>query len=356
MASRLGYGTGRPARNLLRLAVAAAILALVGCGGSKPATEAAGSGGDSLPGWVNKPPEEPGKVHAVGSAPIIAGSEGRALSQAKEAARLELMKQLRVTVSGTTESRTRQKVAEGKSQLTRSLREAVRSQVSDVQLEGIEVTETVAHKATESAYALARLDRAQAEMRINNRIEELDGRLAGFTDKGRSGARLDRLQALMPALPLLEERRKLNERLRMVSEQARGEPLPEELEGLEGRVLDLLDQVRVTLQAEGEVGQQMESELVEHLTEAGIQAEVGTGGDLQLRYSAELRERKHDDTHFVTATGRVSVLDDEGRIITEFNAKEKGGSGDAGTARDRAVAELAVALGQQLGERLLDSL
>jgi hypothetical protein len=95
---------------------------------------------------------------------------------------------------------------------------------------------------------------------------------------------------------------------------------------------------------------------VKHLTESGIQAEVGTGGDLQLRYSAELRSREHDGTHFVIATGRVSVMDGDGRIITEFNAREKGGSGDPGVARDRAIAELATALGKQLGQRLLDSL
>lgn len=355
MASKAVFGTSGPGRGLLALALTAAILAVAGCGGSKPAAEAS-AGGGKLPGWVNNPPSEPGKVHAVGSAPIIAGSQARAIAQAKEAARLELTKQLRVTVSGTTESRMKQTVEGGKSQLTRSLREAVRSQVSDVQLEGIEITESVAHKSTESAYALARLDRAQAEMRLNNRIGELDDRLAGFTDKGRSGSRLDRLQALMPALPLLEKRRKLNEQLRMVSERGQGKALPGGLDGLEERVLALLDEVRVTLQAEGDAGKQMESELVKHLTESGIQAEVGTGGDLQLRYSAELRSREHDDTHFVIATGRVSVMDGDGRIITEFNAKEKGGSGDPGVARDRAIAELANALGKQLGARLLDSL
>jgi hypothetical protein len=353
LASNAVFGPGRAGWSLFRLAAAAAILALAGCGGSKPAAEA---GGGQLPAWVNSPPSAPGKVHAVGSAPIVAGGEGRAISQAKEAARLELMKQLRVTVSGTTESRTRQEVAGGESQLTRSLREAVRSQVPEVRLEGLRIQETFAHEASDSAYALAQLDRAQAEMRLTNRIGELDERLAGYTGKGQSGSRLERLQALMPAMPLLEKRRKLNERLRLVSEQGRGEQLPQELGALEDRILELLDRVRVTLKAEGETARQMESELVRRLTEAGIKAEAGTGGDLHLRYAADLRSRKHDGTHYVTATGRVSVTDGSGRILTEFNAKEKGGSGDPGLARDRAIAELAEALGSQLGRRLLDSL
>jgi hypothetical protein len=338
------------------VAYGAAALALAGCMGGSPAGPSNGaSPGGGLPGWVTSPPSKPGYAYGVGSAEIYA-DPASALNRAQDQARTELIKRLEVTVSGTTEASRSRTVDGGQSRVTRSIMDTVKSRVPETQLANIEIIRTHAEKGGESAYALARLDRVRAEESLTAEIEDIDARIREIAggDPGRAD-RLDRLKALMPALPLLEERRQVLRKLQLVAVDDPGHRLPAAFRELQDTIAGLLDSLVVVLRPKGESTRKMDSTLRKALADEGVQVREGGRGDLILRYEAGLRTVTRDGRSFVFADGNVTVLDGAGNVIDEFQERVKAGSVDAGVAQDRAVGGLAEGLGTKLGESLLES-
>lgn len=340
----------------LGLAAGAAFL-LGGClggGPSVPAEDSAGAGG-GIPAWVTSPPSGGGYAYGVGSAEIYA-DPASALNRAQDQARTELIKRLEVTVSGTTTATRGRTVEGGKSRVTRSIMDTVESRVPETQLANIEIAKTHAAKGGDTAYALAKLNRSQAELSLISQIEDIDARIREIAGKDPGGGdRLDRLKALMPALPLLEERRQVLRKLQLVAERDPGHRLPSEFRALQDTIGGLLDSLVVVLQPKGESTRKMDSTLRKALADEGVQVREGGRGDLTLRYEAGLRTVNRDGRSFVFADGNVTVLDGRGNVIDEFQERVKAGSVDPGVAQDRAVGRLAEGLGTKLGESLLDS-
>lgn len=349
-----------PAGKIVAAWLSAAALALAGCGGgglSKPAERPAGGEDAAPPAWVTEPPSGGGYAYGVGSAPIYA-DPASALSRAQDRARAELLKRLEVTVSGRTRTTRRRTVEGGESRVTRSVMDTVDSRVAETRLRHVEIVETHAAEGGETAYALARLDRAAAQQALIGEIEALDARLREIAARDPGGARLQRLRALMPALGLLAERRAAWERLRLIAAGDPGHRLPEALRALEARITGLLDALVVALRPEDQPSRRMASALRRALTQEGVRVQEGegVGGDLLLRYATAWRTLERDGRSFVFADGSVTVLDRRGAVINEFRERVKAGSVDAGLARDRAVGRLAERLAARLGESLLASL
>ncbi|MFA9460607.1 hypothetical protein [Thiohalorhabdus methylotrophus] len=338
------------------LAAGLSALVLAGCfGGGPDVGGSASSGGSSeLPQWVTSPPSGDGFAYGVGSARVYA-DPASALTQAQDQARRELLKRLEVTVSGETVTKASRTTADGDSSITRSVMDTARSKVRETELTNIKVAETHVNRSEGMAYALVKLNRSQAELNLASRIEDLDARIAEVAERDSGGARLDRLKALMPALPLLAERKELLRKLQLVATMDPGHRLPAEFRDLESRIAGLLDSLVVVLQPRGESTRKMDSTLRKALSNEGVQVREGGSGDLTLRYEAGLRTVNRDDRTFVFADGNVTVLDRGGNVIDEFQERVKAGSVDAGVASDRAVGKLAEGLGKKLGSSLLES-
>lgn len=309
-----------------------------------------------LPEWVSSPPNKPGFVYGVGSAQIHV-DPSTALNRAQDRARSELVKRLEVTISSQTESRRSQKVENGESRVTRSFMERVESEVPQTELANIEIRRTFAKEEGDTAYALARLNRSQAKQALGKKIEGIDDQLRDIaSQETQEGHRLQRLTTLIPALPLLKERRQLLEKLDLVAQGDPGHRLPDQLRDIKGEVANILDSLVVGLQSKDEANTQMASTLRKSLADEGVQVRRGKGEDLTLRYEAGLRTVERDERYFVFADGNVTVVDPRGSVIGEFQKRVKAGSVDEGVARDRAIAQLAEGLGEKLGQTLLDSL
>ncbi|HKJ70681.1 MAG TPA: LPP20 family lipoprotein [Gammaproteobacteria bacterium] len=347
--------------NALRACLAGcAALVLAGCLGAAPAGPdrnqgaSAGASGGEVPAWVTSPPSGGGYAYGVGSAEIYA-DPASALNRAQDRARAELLKRLEVTVSGSTTASRSRTVEDGDSRITRSVMDTVASRVPETELRNIEIARTFAAEGADTAYALARLNRTEAEMDLAGRIEVLDARIREIAGRDPGGGRLQRLKALMPALPLLEERAGVLDKLQLVAVHDPGHRLPEAFRSLQRRIAGLLDSLVVVLRPQGEASRKMDSGLRQALADQGVQVRESGSGDLALRYQAGLRSVRRDGRSFVFADGNVTVLDGGGGVIDEFQARVKAGSVDPGVARDRAVGRLAEGLGSKLGERLLDS-
>jgi len=341
-------------RSLLAGVTAVALGGCLGGSPSGPADSQTAADG-AVPSWVTSPPSGGGYAYGVGSAEIYA-DPASALNRAQDQARTELIKRLEVTVSGTTTASRGRTVDGGQSRVTRSIMDTVKSRVPETELANIEIAETHAVQGGDTAYALARLNRSQAELTLTSKIEDIDARIREVAAKDPGGGdRLDRLEALMPALPLLEERAQVLRKLQLVAERDPGHRLPGAFRALQDTIGGLLDSLVVVLRPKGDSTRKMDSTLRKALANEGVQVRESGSGDLVLRYEAGLRTVKRDGRAFVFADGNVTVLDAGGNVIDEFQERVKAGSVDEGVAQDRAVGRLAEGLGTQLGESLLDS-
>jgi hypothetical protein len=294
-------------------------------------------------------------VYGVGSAEVFA-DPASALNRAQDQARSELIKQLKVTVSGQTELRRSQTMRNGNSQVTSSIMEIVRSRVTETELANIGIAETHVDRQGGTAFALAQLDRVKAARDLKTKLDEVDERIREIANEASGGGdRLEQLKVLMPALPLLSERENIFSKLRLVAEGSPGQRMPADFRDLQDRIADLLDSLVVVLEPRGQSSRKMDSTLRRALSEQGVKVRESGEGDLILRYEAGLRTVSQDGRSFVFADGNVTVLDAAGNVIDEFQERVKSGSVDANVASDRAVGKLAQGLGQKLGASLLDS-
>ena len=99
--------------------ILAAMSLLVGCGGS-PAVTSKPTKTPTLPApvWLIQPPIETGFLYGTGSAEVYASDQAGAAARAKDMARLELVKQIEVNISGELEQEITETLQNNKSELT----------------------------------------------------------------------------------------------------------------------------------------------------------------------------------------------------------------------------------------------
>lgn len=309
-----------------------------------------------LPAWVKNPPSRQGYAYGLGSAELY-GDAASALNRAKDDARAEVIKAMRVNIASETTSRVERTTVNGESSVTRALMSEVRSRIPETEISNIDMVEQTVSRDTRQAYVLAQLDRRRAERNLRSKLDALDGRLARFRGIPESGDKVDQLKQLLPALELLEQARGIEEKLDLVAvEGFTGPVLSDKYAPVRERIVSLLDGLVIVLDPRGDTANQLNSELRRALLAEGMHIRQGGEGDIRLRYEAELREVTRGRDTFVFADGNTTVLDADGRIIGEFRERVKGAATDKGLARDRALEKLAGAMGKTLGKSLLDAL
>ena len=129
------------------------------------------------PGWVERLPEAPGRLYALGTADL-GSQEGQAITRAGERARLEVVARLRATVKGQTSvaTQTRETQETGQKAVGTGIRE-VRDDVSvgvrAEDLPGLVVEQTFTDPGAGTVYALAYLDLAQAQTTLGSRLDRI---------------------------------------------------------------------------------------------------------------------------------------------------------------------------------------
>ncbi len=306
-----------------------------------------------LPDWVTSPPREKRAVYGVGSAKIYSNNTSSALQNAKEMARLELLKKLKVEISGeTTVSFSRSIEDEKVSELTRFVLKRVRSKVETIQLPGIEFVRT--EVVQKQVYVLARLNTQEAAAGIEKKVHRLDRRLEEFIPVEEDCAsKLQKLRALLPALSLLEKRSELLSKLALLRQDLSELVMPDRQRKLKNRIVDLLESLTVGLKPVGDRAEDMNSLLLQSLLQKGIKARNSESADLVLEYKTDLKNVYRDGTYFVFAEGFVSLLNREMEIVAQFKSRVKGASVEKALARDRALGKLAENLGENIAENLL---
>ena len=156
------------------------------------------------PAWVERLPEVPGRLYALGTADLVA-QEGQSIARASVRARLEVVGRLRSTVKGQTSiaTRTRETQLDGRTG-ERVVRDEVSIGVKAEELPGLVVEQTFTDAGARTVYALAYLDLVQARASLGSR---LDGITQARTRLGAEASRkaLWKVRKLSQDLDRLEE-------------------------------------------------------------------------------------------------------------------------------------------------------
>ena len=92
---------------------------------------------DDRPEWLLNTPIEQGALYGVGSAEVFGGNEAAALGRAKDFARVELIKQIEVDISGTVSQEISETVKNNTTTFTQNLSQTVSSKVPEFKLSNV---------------------------------------------------------------------------------------------------------------------------------------------------------------------------------------------------------------------------
>jgi len=333
----------------------AASLVLAACGSNPSKPNQASSALE--PDWVVNEPVQRGHVYGVGSAPVYV-DKGKALQQAQDAARMNMIQKLKVTVTGSFEQNTEETRRTGQeTELVKSVRSQIRSEIPRAELDNVEIQENYVDEKNKVAYSLAHLDRVKASSLLKQRIAELDQQAINKANAvSASLDTLPQLQALLPILSLIEQRNALAEQTQLVDMRNQKPAKDDALMAAEERVATLMDQLVVSVTANNSDGRKLRSGLVQTLTELGLRVSEQEA-DLIFSYSADLRSVEKAGRYIVFANGRVAIRDGNNRVLSEFNKEAKGVSAASSQqAQYLAVKNLGEALGDELAASLLNKI
>jgi len=304
------------------------------------------------PDWVNNPPQRNGFAYGVGSGDLW-GDKADAVRRAGDAARVNLISQLRVTVSGDFSSTVQERKATGKqTELVQTVQNTIRSQVPAVELDEVKVTETFFEK--KYVYALAELNRVTAASRIRGQISDLEEQVRSIDQKPRSGTSLQKLRILLPALKLYAQRDRLADQLALVGTQRQKPALSDELQKIQANIYALFNQLQVRISMKDAGAQDIAGGVIEALTEQGMRISDQGSYDLMIEVSATLRPVEKNGSHFVFADSRVTIKDADQRTLSSFSKQAKGASGYPALAKAKAEKSVANMLANELAIALVD--
>lgn len=308
------------------------------------------------PSWVINPPDRAGHVYGVGSAEYYV-DPANGLKLAKNKARVDLVSKMKVTISGSVNQEISETTRTGKeTQLVKSVKQTVRSEVPTVALEEVQIEESWVNRGKKLAYAMAYLDRKKAEMRLKQKIAEIDLDLGQIAQIPMQGSTLEQLRKVLPALKILVKREDLAKQAQMVSMSGRKPMIDDSIRALEARIYDLLDKLVVSVKSNNNGADEIQSKIIESLTNSGIRISNNANADIKISYAITLRDIEKSGTHYMFANGRVTLSDANGRVLSEFSHEAKGVSAYADLAKTKAIKNMAKLLGTELSTTLVDKI
>ncbi|MDP2546883.1 hypothetical protein [Oceanobacter sp. 4_MG-2023] len=342
------------------LAAASCCLLLVACASTPRQTTdslaetSTGQRPGGMPDWALTPPSAAGMAYGVGSIEVY-GDPVSAIKRASELARVDLVSQLRVTISGDFSSTvTETSGSDKETRVQRNVSQYARSQVAEVQLD--EVTITDASVAGGYAYALAELDRTAAAARLRQQMSEIEQQLDQYTDVAPQGDTLQQLRVMLPVLELIAERQAFADKLGLVSVQHQIPALSAEHQALQQRVYSLLDQLTVRISFDNDDARLMQGELIETLASQGLRVQTQGNTDLVFAVSAERSSRQQGGRFYAFVQARITIADSQSRVLSSFSDTARGVSGLETKAWQGAASAVADQLQQELAKTLAERL
>ena len=289
------------------------------------------------PLWITETPRSDYMIYGVGSAKS-SGDLRQAQVAAQESARLELAKQLNVSITGSTTVK--------QSATTKSMQfhvdELINSNVPTIQLQGVKIEQEF--QKNEVAYALATFNRTEAIMQTELSINALDTQISQFKLQGASKSEL--LHKAIKVKTLAAKRHKLNTYLQMLQSAniTPSEAVNTQLETSEG----ILNGLSFTVVSDHLKHAKVHDLLSSALTSNGIVIKP-SNADFDLSFRVEWQEIYKSGTYYSIAESYM-VVSENGEEKAHFNSKVKAASSYQETAKSNAMSKLADKLSNQLAK------
>ncbi len=311
--------------------------------------------GDEQPTWLLNTPIEQGALYGVGSSEVFGGNEAAALGRAKDFARVELIKQIEVDISGTVSQEISETVKNNTTTFTQNLSQTVSSKVPEFKLSNVMAVDSFNDKKNRHITALVKLDVEKEKRALAQQIASLDQQLVNIAKEieQTSTKGMSKLRLASPALVMADQRAGLQARFNQLDASQRATPLiPPYIKRLISNIYQMIASLKVSIATEGETVRALQTGLISQLTSKGITiSEPGTS-DIEVLYSLHTNMVMRDGMAFAFTEGDVWIKDEQGRVVSAFKAKAKGTSVDRNIARTRSIEKLS----SQLGDALLNSL
>jgi hypothetical protein len=305
------------------------------------------------PEWIRYPPQAPGMAYGVGVSSVYRGNQAQAIQSAKEDARSDLLKGLRVQVQEEFYLEKKKQASQhGATSFTSKLRQEIYSRIPPIELSGIEVAKIYVSPNSSTAYALAQLNRERVAAGLKLEIEQLDQELKRLTTISGKLSKHQQLKQLLPAPALMAKRDILEARLSLVLGHPPSVVVPPEEVRLNKRINALLNGLVVVIRPQGRAAKAIEPYLLKHLTRSGLVISSVRTADVTLVYQASTRTKHDQGLYFTFADGDIVIKDEAGRTVNAMDATAKGVSG---VSREQARVKAMKQLGDRLGEALRES-
>ncbi|WP_225738303.1 LPP20 family lipoprotein [Pseudoalteromonas aurantia] len=292
------------------------------------------------PTWLTTTPTSAYLVYGVGSAKSI-GDTRQAQLAAQEAARLELAKQLNVSISGTT---TVQQTANEKS-MQFHVDELISSNVPTIQLQGVKIEQE--YQLNDVNYALASFNRTEAIMQTELSINALDTQISEFNIQGTSKSEL--LKKAVKIKTFAAKRGKLNAYLHMLQSPFVNIPAKVNKQ-LETSEL-ILNNLSFNVVSDNMQHAKVDDLLSSALTRNGIKV-TQSNADFDLSFRVEWQEKYQSGTYYSVAESYMVVIEN-GEEKAHFNSRVKAASSFKDTAKSNAMTKLAEKLSTQLAKFII---
>lgn len=333
-------------------------LVLSGCASKSPDNHSASSNRikNMMPDWVTEATPLGNTVYGVGSAEIFVNNPADAIKRATDIARVNMIGQLRVNVSGSSSQNITERSLNGQSDVIKTFSTTARSSVKPVTLDEIEMTESYLDQANQQAYVRVRLDRVKAARRLRRDVQTIEENILEIEAQPLQGSPLQQVQQTLPALKLYAQRLNTVDKYMLVSTTKTPLPLSDELKMFQKTIYRLLDELVVKVVAKNNGAKQIEGGVIEALTNQGMRISNTLSPDLIVNISAELNAVAKNNSHYVFADSQISLSDQNGRILSSFSKKAKGASGYEKLARKKASESLAKIIAKDLAKTLVEKI
>lgn len=313
------------------IAACLSLLMLSGCQSTSSTREPV------TPVWITQTPTAPDVVYGVGQAQNY-GDLQQAKNTAMESARVALAKQLNVVI--TADTRIVQQASNGTSKF--KLNELIRSQVPDLKLQGLRISEEFQQGNT--IYALAEFNKTNAIMQTELEISAIDSQIAGVDLT--QATKTQRLRSALRVKKLLAERIQKNEFLSMLQSQQviLSESVFNKAKQAEAIIADLSFNLEVTSEKESN----LRDHLAKALTDQGLKVSTFRP-DFTIKIRTDWQNINQDSTHYSVAQTFVSILEN-GEEKAHFNSKVKVASSYQSMAKNKAMDKIADNLAGQIAE------
>lgn len=305
------------------------------------------------PDWILSPPSNPNIIYGVGSNTLYT-DQSKSINIAKDNARLDVAKQLKVTIEGRTASNTDvNSSSQGASAFTRTVNQQVSSTVKPLELEGMIYKESYVDDANKVVYVLAAFNKTEAELKLRKQIQAIDTQLKGAPSVRSQAPIIKQVHALMPAIKLIAQRNVMVDQWLTLSNSPSLFINNNDVSNVQTLFNSLINEINIGLTPLDEQSKEMNTQIASALNNQGLKVtEKNENASLFIRYNVTLSSTEQRGTFVTFANGSAQIVDTQGQIIKSFKKEAKGASSFENRAKSSAIDKLAQHLGVLVAEAL----